>query len=196
MGGLSVSGVGMAYGPRALFADVTVSLVAGETLLVTGRNGTGKSTLLKIIAGLLRPEEGTIRRVGVCGYAAPDMNLYAELTAAENLAFFAGLRGVLPHASDLLDRVGLPSRRAADLVGTYSSGMRQRLKLALSLLGDPALLVWDEPTLALDAAGGACVEEILQRHSAAGGMAVIATNDAVEAERWGHNGLRLHLGHA
>ena len=72
--------------------------------------------------------------------------------------------------------------------------MRQRLKLAVSLLGDPPLLIWDEPTLALDAAGGERVEEILDRHRQNGGLAVLATNDPAEADRWGRHGVRLHLG--
>lgn len=194
MGSLHLDGVGMAYGPRALFEDISVAIGGGETLVVTGANGCGKSTLLKIIVGLLRPESGRVRREMPCGYAAPDVQLYAELTAQENLAFFAGLRGVSSDLERLLDRVGLPRRRAGDLVGTYSSGMRQRLKLAVSLLGEPGLLVWDEPTLALDATGGACVEEVLGRHQAGGGVAVLATNDAAEADRWGRRGVRLHLG--
>ena len=82
------------YGPRVLFEGVCAQAGPGEALVVTGANGAGKSTLLKIIAGLARPEEGTVRREDDFGYAAPDVNLYAELTGRENLAFFAGLRGL------------------------------------------------------------------------------------------------------
>ena len=151
----------MAYGPHVLFEGVSAQIGPGETLVVTGANGAGKSTLLKIIAGLARPEEGTVRRTAAFGYAAPDVNLYAELTGHENLRFSPACAGCPTTPDDLLARVGLPRRRGGDLVGAYSSGMRQRLKLAVSLLGDPPLLIWDEPTLALDAAGGERVEEIL-----------------------------------
>ena len=104
---------------------------------------------------------------------------------------FGGLAG---DTDALLARVGLPRGRGGDLVGAYSSGMRQRLKLAVSLLGDPPLLIWDEPTLALDEAGGKIVEEILDRHRQNGGVAVLATNDSAEADRWGRHGVRLHIG--
>ncbi len=77
------------------------------------------------------------------------------------------------------------------MAGAYSSGMRQRLKLAISLLGTPPLLIWDEPTLALDERGAAVVGQILDAHRARGGLAVVATNDAGEAERWGDKALAV-----
>ena len=194
MRGFHLDNVSMAYGPRALFQGVSAQAGPGQTLVVTGANGAGKSTLLKIAAGLIRPEEGAVRREPFLGYAAPDVHLYAELTGRENVSFFAGLRGLPTDTDALLARVGLTRARGGDLAGTYSSGMRQRLKLAVSLLGDPPLLIWDEPTLALDAAGGERVEEILARHRRNGGLAVLATNDPAEADHWGVGGVRLHLG--
>ncbi len=176
----------MAYGRRALFAGVSAEVLPGQCLVVAGANGSGKSTLLKIVAELLRPEAGHVERPGACGYAAPDVQLYGELTGSENLAFFACLRGLpLIDTAASLKQVGLPAARGRDLVSAYSSGMRQRLKLAVSLLGDPPLLVWDEPTLALDSAGRAVADVLLTQHRAAGRIAVVATNDAAEAGRWG-----------
>jgi ABC-type multidrug transport system ATPase subunit len=93
----------------------------------------------------------------------------------------------------LLALVGLPRARGTDFVSTYSSGMRQRLKLAVSLLGAPPLLVWDEPTATLDTGGKHLADEILARQKAIGGIAVVATNDPAEAERWGD--LQLTIGH-
>ena len=193
---LELDGLGMAFGPRVLFRALGAQVEPGETLVVTGANGTGKSTLLKVIAGLSRPESGTVRRPALPpGYAAPDAQLYAELSGDENVDFFRRLRGLPPSsAQGLLARVGLAPVRGRDRAGAYSSGMRQRLKLAVSLLGDPPLLVWDEPTLALDAGGAALVEGILADHRARGGAAVLATNDDAEAARWGEKGQRLHLG--
>jgi heme exporter protein A len=190
---LELENVSMEYGRRVLFRGVNVQVESGETLVVTGANGAGKSTLLKIAVGLVRPEEGRVHRPGAFGFAAPDVQLYAELTGDENLQFFRRLRGLPMSATEgLLARVGLSPARGKDLVGAYSSGMRQRLKLAVSLLGDPALLVWDEPTLALDARGVAAVDALLADHRRKGGLAVLATNDAAEADRWAD--LRIHVG--
>ncbi len=203
MQALELHNLSMVYGRRALFQGLSTRVVAGETLTITGANGAGKSTLLKIIAGLTRPEAGTVRFVGGAdggaranrlqfGYASPDVNVYGEMTGAENLDFFARLRGLATGQADtLLPRVGLAAGRGQNLVGTYSSGMRQRLKLAVSLLGSPPLLVWDEPTLALDERGAAQVSALLDAHRAGGGLAIIATNNAGEAERWGDRSLRV-----
>lgn len=183
----------MAYGRRGLFAQVEAEVAPGQTLVVTGANGSGKSTLLRIVAGLLRPDEGGVDFAGRRGYAAPDVQVYGELTGEENLTFFGRLLGVSPDANAArLAEVGLPRTRGGDLVSAYSSGMRQRLKLAVSRLGEPPLLLWDEPTATLDEAGRVLADTILTRHRAAGGIAVIATNDAAEAERWGD--LRLPIG--
>jgi ABC-type multidrug transport system ATPase subunit len=182
----------MAYGRRLLFSDVTAEIAPGRCLVVTGANGAGKSTLLKIIAGLVRPEAGRVEYDGARGYAAPDVHLYGELTGDENLAFFARLRGLSgTDNAALLKQVGLPPARGRDFVSAYSSGMRQRLKLAVSLLGDPPLLIWDEPTATLDSAGRSLADAILLRSHAAGQIAVVATNDPAEAERWGDLSLQI-----
>ena len=183
----------MAYGRRALFVGIDAEVKPGQCLAVTGANGAGKSTLLKILAGLLRPESGSVEFAGRRGCAAPDIQLYGELTGDENLTFFARLLGISPEANaSLLAQVGLPGARGRDLVSAYSSGMRQRLKLAVSLLGDPPLLLWDEPMATLDSAGRELADNLLVRHRARGGLAVVATNDPEEAERWGD--LRLRIG--
>lgn len=201
---MELDNLAIAYGPRTLFDGLSATVAAGETLVVTGANGAGKSTLLKIIAGLVRPEAGCVRFAGgqdggaaqnrlQFGYASPDMNMYGELSGLENINFFARLRGLPPGAgTELLAQVGLSANRGKDLVGAYSSGLRQRLKLAVSLLGAPPLLVWDEPTLALDERGAERVGQILDAHRMQGGLAVVATNDAGEAERWADR--TLHVG--
>ncbi len=182
----------MAYGRRVLFSGVSAEVSPGRCLVVAGANGAGKSTLLKIIAGLLRPESGYVELPGVCGYAAPDVQLYGELTGSENLQFFARLRGLPPaDPAGLLKQVGLPAARGRDFVSAYSSGMRQRLKLAVSLLGDPPLLIWDEPTATLDAAGRSLADALLTECRAAGRITVVATNDPAEAERWGDLSLTI-----
>ncbi len=189
---LRLHGISMAYGRRALFSEVSTEVAPGRCLVVSGANGSGKSTLLKIIAGLLRPEAGQVEFDGPCGYAAPDVQLYGELTGAENLAFFARLRGAAGSDSgELLRQVGLPPARGRDFVSAYSSGMRQRLKLAVSLLGDPPLLIWDEPTATLDSAGRELADALLMKSRAAGRIVVAATNDPAEARRWGDLSLTI-----
>ena len=184
--------ISMAYGRRALFSEVSAEVAPGQCLVVSGANGAGKSTLLRIIAGLLRPESGQVEFGGLRGYAAPDVQLYGELTGAENLAFFARLRGMAKSDGDgLLQAVGLPPARGRDLVSAYSSGMRQRLKLAVSLLGDPPLLIWDEPTATLDSAGRELADTLLAQSRASGRIIVAATNDPAEARRWGYLSLTI-----
>lgn len=194
---LSLDAVGKAYGTRRrVLADVTLTVRAGEVVAVTGPNGSGKSTLLKIVAGLLRPSRGQVTltidageptpdpavRRGAVGYAAPDLALYPELTGRENLAFFRAVRGrrlTNEEADRRLADVGLAGR-GDEPIGVYSSGMRQRLRLAFALLADPAILLLDEPSLALDAGGVAIVERIVAEQRTRG-LTLLATNDAREA---------------
>jgi len=189
---LRLSEISMAYGRRALFSGVCAEVAPGRCLVVAGANGAGKSTLLKIIAGLVRPDTGCVEFDGHRGYAAPDVQLYGELTGTENLAFFARLRGLVGcDSAALLNQVGLPPARGQDLVSAYSSGMRQRLKLAVSLLGDPPLLIWDEPTATLDTDGRAVADALLKQCLASGRSVVVATNDPAEAGRWGDLSLTI-----
>jgi heme exporter protein A len=172
------------YGRLTVLTGVSGEVAAGEVLLVTGPNGSGKSTLLRCLAGLLAPDSGTIEykeeatlrdpadRRRAIGYVAPDLAFYEELTTAENLAFFARLRGVDPARGEaLLDLVGLPRDRAA---GALSSGMRQKLRWCWALLHRPPLLLLDEPFQNLDAPGEALVRRLLVEHLDGGGLAVLA----------------------
>ena len=197
---LTISDVRKQYGARRVLTGITKAVPAGMCLAVVGANGSGKSTLLKIVAGLLRPSRGVVtvrvnevsvadaaERRRIVGYCAPDLSLYPELTGAENLAFFSDVRGE-PRAAGEIERrlaaVGLAGR-GADPVAAYSSGMRQRLRLAFAARGGnvPVLLL-DEPSLALDSDGVALVGEMIAQQKAAGGITLLATNDAREAA-WG-----------
>ncbi|HZT42515.1 MAG TPA: ABC transporter ATP-binding protein [Chthonomonadaceae bacterium] len=202
-------GVGHRFGARSVFSDVCAQVEAGQVCVVTGPNGSGKSTLLRITAGLLQPSAGAARisvngqpldavaRRPHLGYVAPDLTLYRELTGAENLQFFARLRGMTLSRDDLIARlsaVGLRGR-GRDLVSAYSSGMRQRLKYAFALLDQPSILLLDEPTANLDVDGAAMVEQVIaaQRRRAGGGVTIIATNEPREVE-WGELRIRLEPG--
>lgn len=117
------------------------------------------------------------------GFVSPYLNLYDEFTALENLQFLSSIRGTSQQNSqrikDLLTRVGLWSRRD-DAVGTFSSGMKQRLKYAFALLHEPAVLILDEPTSNLDAEGIDIVAQIMQEQKKSN-ILIIATNNSEEA---------------
>jgi heme exporter protein A len=203
---LILDGVGMRFGRRTVFAGLCARVESGEILVVTGANGSGKSTLLSLIAGLVRPSRGSIRlhlegrevstaeRRRAVGLVAPDLTLYPELTALENLEFFGRVRSLAWRTADgeaMMERVGLKGR-GHDLVGTFSSGMRVRLKYAVALQGQASLLLLDEPTAMLDSAGAQFVERLLEEQRARG-ITVIATNDPRESR---HGDLLLHLDEA
>jgi heme exporter protein A len=191
--GLRVENLSKRFGSRIVLRNVCAEVQAGETLVVTGHNGSGKSTLLSAIAGLVRTDTGQTRflmdgreltvdeRRREVGLVAPDLNLYAELTALENLEFFARLRSLPRDAKELqalLERVGLEGR-GHDLVGGFSSGMRVRLKYAVALHARPTFLLLDEPTAMLDESGVRLVESVIAEQRQRG-VLVLATNDPRE----------------
>ena len=190
---LRLGGVEKRYGQRRVLRNISLDVVPGEVVVVTGENGSGKSTLLKIVAGLLRPTKGEVTISGekeaahrrfLVGYAGPDLHLYTELTAHENLAFYYQVRtGAMETREQREQRllvVGLGGR-GDDLLATYSSGMRQRMRLAFATGHDVPLLLLDEPSLALDSKGVALVGDIIARQREKGGATLLATNDAREA---------------
>lgn len=173
-----------------LFRGLSLTAEPGLTA-VAGRNGSGKTTLLKILAGLERATEGRVRverggralaaderRLAV-GWAGPDLALYGELTGIENLRFFRRAAGrPLPDA-DLRRRLadtGLSAEACDRPVEEYSTGMRQRLRLAFARLFDPEVLLLDEPFNGLDAEGRAMVAGVVARERARGAV-VLASND-------------------
>ncbi len=186
---LSFQGLYRNFGRLAVLRDISGSVSAGEILLVTGANGSGKSTLLKCLAGLLAPDLGSIKywEVGQefttaerrlrLGYAAPDLSFYDELTAEENLDFFARMRRCpTQRPRELLDRVDLPGGRMGHAL---SSGMRQRLRWCWALLHRPRLLLLDEPFQNLDEPGCRAATQLLEEHLA-NGAAVVANPGALD----------------
>ena len=175
------------YGDRIALEGVSVRLEPGQTLAVLGANGAGKSTLLRVLATLLRPHGGTARILGArlpeeaiavrgrIGYVGHEPLLYRELTGRENLRFQARLhRAGDDRVEDLLAATGM-ERRAGEPVADLSRGMRQRLAVARAVLGDPRLLLLDEPRAHLDPAAAELLEPLLGR--ASGRARVIVTHD-------------------
>ena len=195
--------LGVRLGRRAVLAGLAFDWSGPGIVAVTGPNGAGKTTLLKVLAALLRPGRGAVRwedegqalaardARGRIGFAAPELGLWEDLTGLENLAFLARARGQAWSAAEgqgWLERVGLAGR-GHERVQTYSSGMKQRLKLACALAGRPRLVLLDEPGSNLDAEGRA-ITETLVAETARETLVVVATNDATEAG-WGTSCLEL-----
>ena len=176
----------IARGGRRLAADVSFTLAPGGALVVLGANGSGKTSLLRAIAGLLPLGAGSIvlEDAGEAGvaevshYVGHDNALKARLTAQENLAFWAAMLGTGAGAlsvADALAKVGLP--HVADLtVGALSAGQKRRVALSRLLVAPRPLWLLDEPTTALDSASIAMLATLLADHRKGGGMVIAATH--------------------
>jgi ABC-2 type transport system ATP-binding protein len=161
-----------------------LEVAAGEVVALGGPNGAGKSTLLSILAGALRPSGGSVAAASKLGWMPQRPALYGRLTPRENLELFARLAG-LEDVGGAVDRalseVGLDveDRRAAEL----SVGNQQRLNLAIGLLGEPSVLLLDEPTASLDARRRGALWELVARVRSAEGGVLFATHNLDEARR-------------
>ncbi len=186
--------------PLTALAGVSFAVGQGEIVCVMGPNGAGKSTLVRILGGLLLPSSGLARVAGIDAQAGTsefrrrvafvvgdERSFHYRVTGRGNLHYFAALHG-LPAAvarrrsGELLERVGLSA--AADRhYREYSRGMRQRLAVARGLLGDPQVLLLDEPTLGLDPKGARDLRAFLREEviRGAGRTAIVCSNDPTEA---------------
>jgi len=190
--GLRTIELACAAGVRTLFTDLSFRLPPGAWLALVGPNGTGKTTLLRAIAGLVRPLEGEIRWHGrprligspdwhaICLFQGHSAGWKDSLTAIENLGLQLALDGGRGSRNELLARVGL-TRQARLPFGRLSAGQRRRLSLARLAASTRPLWLLDEPTTALDTAGQALFGELLDSHLARGGCAVVATHQALPA---------------
>lgn len=178
------------FGRRLIFSGINFQFENSGIYGISGPNGSGKSTLVKIIAGLLSPTKGKIvhRNSGKeiiseklhnhIGFVSPYLVLYEEFTAWENLNYFAMIRGIAfdkTYAEKLLEKFLLINRKN-DLIKTYSSGMKQRMKFIFALIHHPEVLIFDEPTSNLDEEGKNSVYEIINEKSRKG-IVIVASND-------------------
>jgi ABC-2 type transport system ATP-binding protein len=207
---VALEGVRKTWGDQVVLDGVDLEIRAGAIVGVAGENGTGKTTLLRIAAGMILPDEGTTRFQGLdiehdrAAYqqaigllSAGDRGLYARLTVRQNLDFWGGLAG-LPRRQrhgrigDVLSEfeiVEFSNRR----VDRLSMGQRQRVRLAMTFLHEPTIVFLDEPRTSLDEAGVSLLNAALARLVDEGGAAVLASPEAcVPGQPWVLRAGELH----
>lgn len=188
---LTATGIAKRFGTRDIIRGVDLIVHGGDCVGIIGDNGSGKSTLLRMLAGALTPDAGTVTLSlgGVViaqsdlpqhvGYVAPYLRLYDEFTPVELLQLHArwhGQQADPAEAERVLTRVGL-SDRMHDVIRTFSSGMQQRVSIAVAVHCNPDLLILDEPSVTLDRRGRDVLEAEIARMRAIGSIVVLATND-------------------
>lgn len=195
MSNYSVSAIDlkMTFGRRLIFNGINFNFEEKGIYGISGPNGSGKSTLVKIIAGLLTPSKGSIvhknsdqvitleKLHNYIGFVSPYLVMYEEFSAWENLIYYAKIRGILLDrdlVKDLLNQFLLYNRRD-DLVKTYSSGMKQRMKFVFALIHKPQLLILDEPTSNLDEEGKSSAYDLIKA-KAEKSIVIIASNEQAD----------------
>lgn len=193
MNAVQLEAIQQRYGNTQVLQDINLTLAEGEVLGLFGHNGAGKTTTMKLILGLLQATEGRVRVLGEepthaavrrhLGYLPENVTFYPQLTGRETLHHFARLKQTeRKHVNELLIQVGLEA--AADLrVKTYSKGMRQRLGLAQALLGEPRLLLLDEPTVGLDPIATQDLYQLVDKLRAQGTSIILCSHVLPGVER-------------
>jgi len=185
---LAIRGVGKRVGRRWLLRDVNLDLQRGESLALVGENGAGKSTLVRMIAGVDSSDEGSIEVAGRIGYCPQEPGLLDLLTPEEHLVFFG--RGLGFDASEskergraLLGEFGFRGPQLRVVSRHLSGGSRQKLNLALALLGDPDVLLLDEPYTGFDGGTYLCFWQHVERWQEEGRACLVVTHFLGERER-------------
>lgn len=184
------------FGLKTILRGLDFNVEPGEFVALLGPNGAGKTTFLRILASLSRPSMG---EVIIAGHKLPNEAsqvraklgvvshmplLYPDLTAEENLQFYARMYGVIdaePRITEVLNMVGLEHRRR-DLVSTFSRGMQQRLAIGRSIIHDPEVVLFDEPYTGLDQDASSMLDEVLHSVAAKGRTVVMTSHDLARAE--------------
>ncbi len=184
------------FGLKSVLRGLDFTVQPGEFVALLGPNGAGKTTFLRILASLSRPSLGEVR---VAGYFLPKQAaevrarlgvvshmplLYPDLTAEENLRFYARMYGLAEQSArvtEVLEMVGLEKRRS-DLVRTFSRGMQQRLAIGRAVIHDPEVMLFDEPYTGLDQDASEMLDEVLKSVAARGRTVVMTSHDLARAE--------------
>jgi ABC-2 type transport system ATP-binding protein len=196
---LAVDGLTKSYGDRRVVDGLSFRVGVGETLGLLGPNGSGKTTTISMIAGVLAADSGSITIAGEpmsatgraakrhVGLVPQDIALYDDLSAVENLRFFGRLHGLgrrqlNQRIDDVLDIVGLSDRRN-DRVGEFSGGMQRRANIAAGMLHEPSLLILDEPTVGVDPQSRNQILDAVAELGGSGLSVIYTTHYMEEAER-------------
>jgi len=190
---LTVESINKTFGRRLIFSGINFKLDSSTIFGISGPNGSGKSTLVKIIANIISPSSGKLvhnlngteikpeKLHNHIGLVSPYLVLYDEFSAYENLNYFSEIRGISfdkEKVDKLLNKFLLYNRKD-DLVKTYSSGMKQRLKFIFALMHSPQLIILDEPTSNLDDEGKEVVYELVKKE-AKKNIVIIASNEKTD----------------
>jgi ABC-2 type transport system ATP-binding protein len=194
---IDVHGLNKSFGGRKVVDEVSIQVARGRICGFLGPNGSGKTTTLRMLCGLLTPDSGSGTCLGLdlirdanaikrrTGYMTQKFSLYEDLTIAENLMFSARVHGLDNRAARVtraLDRLGLTARRT-QLAGTLSGGWKQRLALASATLHEPQLLLLDEPTAGVDPKARRTFWDEIHALSREGLTVLVSTHYMDEAER-------------
>ena len=205
---MNIVGLKKTYGLKPILRGIDLTVQQGDRLAILGSNGTGKTTLLRILAGLTKPSAGmiTVARLDILkdaqairqqvGFVAHQPYLYEELTALENLLFFGKMYNVAQaraRAITLIQRVGL-EKRMHERVSTFSRGQVQRLSWARALLHTPQLLLLDESDTGLDQEGQTLIDALLHEHTERGGTTLFTTHQLERALDLGTQVVLLNKG--
>lgn len=193
---LQIKKLGKSFGSNRIFSDLSFEY-AGNSLGIAGANGSGKSTFLRCLAGLLAPDRGSVRWMNDAdefldpkqvrqqmGYAAPYINLYDELSCIENLAFLSRVRSAGYNRGGLkqwLREMEL-GNRIHHPFGHLSTGQQQRLRLTSALFHQPEILLLDEPGANLDEAGHALIQTVFERSRTSRRLLIVASNNPEELD--------------
>ena len=187
---LTLQNLTKSFGRRLIFKEINYEFKSGLVFGLAGKNGSGKSTLAKILSGIISPTSGKVVHKlndkviepdnlhNHLGFVSPYLVLYDEFSAEENFIHFSRIRGMKvdnERIKNLLNDFGLYDRKN-DLLKTYSSGMKQRIKTIFALLHSPELLILDEPTSNLDISGKEKIYETIKKQSE-NRLIIIASNE-------------------
>ncbi len=188
--GVRLFNLGKRFNREWIFRHVNYAFYAGKKYAITGSNGSGKSTLLQVIAGSLMHNEGAVtisnkqlaisneQHYNQISIATPYLELVEEMTALEMLNFHSTFKQlILPH-TEILEKINLQAA-ANKQIRNYSSGMKQRLKLALAFFTNTPILLLDEPTTNLDEDGIALYHQLIQNHTT-NKLVIVCSNDKQE----------------